>query len=283
MKPPGSVPSEVGSIVLNLILFAAAVYGLLVLFLFIFQRSLLFPADGHAPDRARGAVPDFQVVSIPAQDGTPLLLWMKEPEPGKPVVLYFHGNAGSIEGRAYKARRLADAGYGVVLAEYRGYAGQPGVPSEEAFLSDAWDVYRFASKDAGPLVVYGESLGTGVATGLAARLAGEGTPIKGLILEAPFTSVADAAQHHYPYVPAKWLVRDRFDSSKRIAGINAPLLILHGDQDRTVPQKFGRRLFDAAVEPKTAAWIDGAGHVDVFEAGGDLAVLSFLNDMTVND
>ena len=128
--------------------------------------------------------------------------------------------------------------------------------------------------------LYGESLGTGLAVKLAAAAE---PPLAGVILEAPYTSIAAVAQAHYWYVPAKWLVKDRWDVASRIAAIRAPLLILHGERDRTVPTRFGRALFEAAVAPKEALWLPRASHNDVLDsAEARQRVLTFLSEGSAN-
>ena len=161
-----------------------------------------------------------------------------------------------------------------MLASYRGYGGNPGTPSEAGLAADAraavgWLADRGVEPDC--LVLYGESLGSGVAVRLASQ-----TPVAAVLLESPFSSVADVAQALYPIFPVRALLHDRFDSVARIADIGAPLLVMHGEADRTVPVRFGRRLFDAAAEPKEAWWVAGGGHVDLHRHGASQVVLDFL-------
>ena len=171
-------------------------------------------------------------------DGLSLFSWYLPPRAGRPVIAHFHGNGGHIGYRAERLRRFAGEGYGVLLAEYRGYAGNPGTPCEAGLYADAEAALAFlvAQKIApSQLVLWGELLGSGVAIYLAAQ-----RPVAGVILEAPFTSVAAAAQHHYAFLPAVALVRDRFDSLSRIGRIGAPLLVMHGERDMIVPVRHGR-------------------------------------------
>ena len=162
----------------------------------------------------------------------------------------------------------------MLLAGYRGYGGNPGAPREAGLAADARSAVSWLSEQGvspGCTVLYGESLGSGVAV----RLASE-TPVAAVLLESPFSSIADVGQAHYPIFPLKLLLRDRFDSLSRIADIGAPLLVMHGEADRTVPIRFGRRLFDAAVEPKQAWWVPEGGHVDLHQHGASDVVLNFL-------
>ena len=123
--------------------------------------------------------------------------------------------------------------------------------------------------------IYGESIGTGVAVQMASELGPE-NPVAALVLEAPLTSMDDVAAHHYPYVPARWLIKDHFDSAAKIAGVNTPVLIIHGDRDRTIPVKFGKMLFEAAVEPKESRWLEGGDHNDLYDFGAAQVVVEFL-------
>jgi hypothetical protein len=195
-----------------------------------------------------------------------------------------HGNAGNVAHRAEKVRPFMDQGYGVLLVGYRGYGGNPGAPSEEGLYHDAEAALAFlAAHNVGPdrQILYGESLGSGVAVEMAQRRAAAGAPVAGVVLEAPYTSMPAAAAHHYPFVPASSLIIDKYDSLAKIEQINAPLYIFHGDQDIIVPQSLGRDLFDAADTPKRAQWIDGAGHNDLYDFGAAEGVMDFLRGLEV--
>lgn len=255
-------------------------YGGLLAGLYVFQRQLLYHPSSTVPDRARAGVPDMRVVELRTDDGLGLLGWYKPPAaPDGKLVILFHGNAGNIGHRAHKARRFLDAGFGVLLVSWRGFAGNAGAPSEDGLMRDARAAMGFARAEGfapARIALYGESLGTGMAVAMAEEAARSGTPVAGVVLEAPYTTIPEVAQHHYFYVPATLLVHDKYDSRARIAAIKAPLLIVHGALDRTVPVRFGEELFRNAVEPKQAAWLPEAGHNNVYEFGAGEAVLAFL-------
>lgn len=247
---------------------AAALYGALVGGLYLFQRDLLYLPDTTRPSLARAAIPGVSEIEIGTADGLRLLAWYAPAQPGRPTFLYLHGNGGHIAYRADRARKLTGAGYGLLLAGYRGYGGNPGSPSEDGFHADAEAALAWLADrnvPVGRIVLYGESLGSAVAVRLAAETAVRAAPVAALVLEAPFTSIADVAQHHYPYVPARALVKDRFDAASRIAGVGTPVLIMHGERDRVVPVGFGRALFAAAVEPKRGWFTPGADHGTIFD------------------
>ena len=151
----------------------------------------------------------------------------------RPVIVYFHGNGGHIGYRADRVERFAREGYGVLMLEYRGYGGNPGMPSEAGLFEDAAAALRFVAAQGVPghrLVLYGESLGTGIAVQAATT-----REVGAVVLESPYTSIAAAAQFHYPFIPAAWLVSDRYDSLSRIGQVRAPILMLHGDARRRHP------------------------------------------------
>ena len=255
-------------------------YLVFVVALFALQRTMIYhPGSAPPPSPARMGVPEMKVVVASTEDGLTLSGWFVPPKPEKPLIVLFHGNAGSVADRAFKARRYMDWGYGVLLAEYRGFGGNPGNPSEEGLYADARAWLKFAqAQDLGPdkLVIYGESLGSGPAVRMAWEFAQQKTPIAALVLEAPYTTLADVAQHHYPFVPAKWLVRDRFDSAAIMSAINTPLIVVHGTADGTVPLKFGQALFEAASGPKSAHWIKQAGHNNLYDSPTAEVIDGFL-------
>ncbi len=242
---------------------AAGFYLLVVVGMFVFQRSFLYYPDRQAPDLADAGGEALEVVHTRSADGLELVHWYRPPaSPGGPVVVVFHGNAGHAVDRVAKLRAMLEAGFGVFFAEYRGYGGNPGQPDEPGLTADARAVMALLeARGVGleRIILYGESLGTGVAVKMAVE-----HPVAGLVLEAPFTSIADVAQAHYWYLPARWLLHDKWESLGRIRGVASPILVVHGERDRVIPTRFGRRLFEAAPEPKTALYLPSAGHNDVW-------------------
>ena len=246
---------------------AAVVYGLFMGGLFVFQRSLLYVPPRDRPDINAVGQPDLEVVTLRTADGLELTHWYRPPRsPDGPVIALFHGNAGHIGERVPKYRPLLEAGFGVFFAEYRGYGGNPGRPSEAGLTADGRAVMAFLEErgiEPARIVLYGESLGTSLAIKLAA-----GKPVAGLVLESPPGSIAEVAQAHYWYMPAKWLVLDKWHAIDLIGEVSAPLLLLHGESDRTVPVRFGRRVFEAATGEKEALFLPGGGHVNLYDFPG---------------
>lgn len=259
---------------LALFLGALAAYGALAAGLFLGQRRLLYRPDRAHPDLGELAALGVREVALATTDGLCLLSWYLPPRPGRPVIVYFHGNGGHIGYRAGRLLCFAGEGYGVLMAEYRGYAGNPGTPCEDGLFTDgeaALDFLDDARIAAGRLVLWGESLGSGVAVALAAR-----RQIGCLVLEAPFTSVAKAAQLHYPVIPAALMVRDKFDSLSRIGRVEAPILVLHGERDTVVPARMGHALLAAATAPKEGWFAPEAGHESLSQFGALDAAIAFI-------
>lgn len=243
-----------------------SVYVAICVTMFVAQRRFLYGPDPTSPDRAQAGVSDMRVERLRTADGLELLAWYRAPESERmPVVVYLHGNAGHIGDRGYKMRPLLDAGVGVLLLSYRGYGGNAGEPSEQGLYSDARAAIAFlAAQGIGRerLVIYGESMGSGVAVQIATE-----TPPAALILEAPFTSLTKVAFEKVPYIPVPLLIRDRFDSLSKIGRVHAPLLVIHGERDKTVRIHHGRKLLAAANEPKQGLFLPEAGHNDLYAFG----------------
>ncbi len=249
-------------------------YGAVVALMFFFQRSLMYHPSAHLLEPAGYGVPEMSEVTLNTGDGLALTAWYRAAQDGRQTIAYLHGNGGHIGHRAGKVKAYLNAGYGLLLIGYRGYGTNPGRPTEENLIEDGMAGLKFLENSGvviNQIVLYGESLGTGVATALAQR-----QDVSALILEAPFTSIADVAQHHYFYLPARYLVKDRFDSGQRIRRLKAPLLIIHGERDRIVPWKFGRALFDLAPEPKSFISMPIASHNNLYEFGTAAEVIEFM-------
>jgi fermentation-respiration switch protein FrsA (DUF1100 family) len=255
--------------------YAVAGYALFTGVIGCSQRRLMYHPDSSTPSLADAGVSDMAAVTLKTADGLELLAWHRSPtREAAPTLVYFHGNAGHIGYRGDKVRPYLDAGYGVLLVSWRGYGGNPGSPSETGFYDDARAALDFVEAQGVPgerIVVYGESIGSGPAVQIAKERA-----IGALVLEAPFTSATDLAQRSYWFLPARYILLDRYESKSKIGDIDAPLFIVHGERDRVVPIDMGRELLAAASKPKDARYFPGAGHNDLYDYGADEAVLDFL-------
>ncbi len=261
--------------VLAVIVVLVAIYGGLLALVYVTQRSFIYLPDGRRPDLAlSGAAGIFEAVSLKATDGIATISWYRPAREGTPTLVLFQGNAGNIADRLFKVLPFLQDGWGVLLVGYRGYGGNPGQPTEAGLYADGRAALGYLAQQGvvpGRLVLYGESLGSGVAVQMASEFAAGA-----LVLEAPFTSLGDMAQRQFPYFPARWLVRDRFDSLAKIGRVQAPLLILHGERDTIVPVDFGRRLFEAASGAHQLKLFPEGDHLDLWDHGAARAVIEFV-------
>lgn len=228
--------------------------------MYVWQRHMIYIPAYQTPKPGDYHAQDMQIISLNTEDGVQLKSWYKPAHLGKPTLLYLHGNAGHIGYRMPLAREFIKDGFGVLLLEYRGYGGNPGSPTEQGLYADGRAAMQFLIQQRvqpKQLILYGESLGTGVATQLAVQY-----PVCAVILQSPFTSLTAVARYHYPWNLIKpW---DKFDSLTRIKSINAPLLVLHGKQDRVVPYTQGFRLYNEAIEPKKMAEFAHGDHFNIW-------------------
>ena len=255
------------------LLYAVALSGI-----YAFQRDLqYFPTRRDPAPEALGLT-GVETVALATPDGETLVLWFSPPETGRPVILFLHGNAGEIADRADRLAFYRSRGYGVAFLSWRGYGGSTGSPSEPGLLADtkaAYDYLRAQSIPPERIVLVGESLGTGPAVITAAA-----NPVAAVILEAPYTAAVDIARRAYPWVPVGLLMKDQYRSRDHIAAIRAPLLILHGEKDRVIPQGFGKRLFDLAQDPKTFLSLGPVGHDALFSPATWELEATFIDRLT---
>lgn len=221
----------------------------------------------YYPEREIATTPDtlgfrYEEVWLTAADGVKIQAWfVHSGKTNAPVILFFHGNAGNISHRFEKLNILRDLGADTFIVSYRGYGRSEGRPNEQGTYADADAAYRYLNNKR--VILYGESLGAAVAIDLASRVL-----VGGVIIEEAFTSVPDMGQRLYPFLPVRWLVRNRYDSLSKIARLNAPLLAFHSRQDEVTPFVLGERLFAAAREPKRFVELTG-GHNDAFLASAE--------------
>ncbi|WP_413205461.1 alpha/beta hydrolase [Rhodospirillum sp. A1_3_36] len=262
------------------VLWGALGLGLLWLvlaaFMYFFQRKLQYsPPPGPLPSPEEAGLPEVSPVTLRTEDGLDLVAWYRAASAGAPTVILFHGNAGHLGDRATKARFFLDAGLGVLLVEWRGFAGNPGNPSEAGLLADGRAALSFLrSQGLSPdhWVFYGESLGSGVAFQLAAEEPG---PVA-IVTEGAFTSAVDVGSRRYPLFPVRLLMRDRFSSLDILPSLSMPLLVLHGQQDKVVPPDMGKRLAEVFPGPVETFFPSEGRHVDLFDHGAGPIMEAFL-------
>lgn len=254
---------------------AALGYGSALAMLLWLQGRLIYPLERIRDLPANPAADRLERVTITTRDGLALAVRYRPPAAlDKPAIVLFHGNGEDLSQRVHIAHDLIAAGYGVLLAEYRGYGGNPGKPHEAGLYADGRAALEFVLQRTPRVVVHGYSLGSGIAVQLATEF-----PIDALILEAPFTSMVDVACARYPYMPVRWLLRDRYDNRAKIGAVNAPVLIYGGDADGVIPPRHFARLFAAVRSPRRLVIVEGADHVDVWTRGGSAHVLAFLDGL----
>ena len=261
------------------------------------RKMTYFPetADDLSPARLLLPADRVHAIQLQTDDGLPLNGWhilaegrlspnretsSSELSPRRPLVLFFSGNGGNRAFRIPESGVLTRAGADVFLFDYRGYGDNPGNPSEQALAEDAHAVWRYATREhhVAPerIILYGESLGGAVATRLAAELCTAGTPPGGLVLRSTFSTIVDVAQHHYPLLPVKMLMQERYASVEQILRVTCPILIFHGPHDTIVPYALGRKLFAAAPEKaangvaKQFVDLVHSDHNDAVEADGEI-------------
>ena len=259
----------------SLLIGVVGIVAVLFVLLYVFQRHLIYYPDQQVPQRSAFLAKDMQVIDLQTDDGLMLHAWYKPAaHPNKPVLLIMHGNADNIGSRMPLARSFIDQGDGVLLLEYRGYGGNEGQPTEKGLYADARAGMRFLKKQGVPLdqvVLYGESLGTGVATKMA-----EEYPVCALLLQSPFVSLTAVGRFQYPwiFIPPT----DKFDSFSRMPAIHVPVLMLHGTQDPVVPYIQGRALFNRANAPKQWVELLNKGHKDLWDRDFIHAVNRFIGE-----
>jgi fermentation-respiration switch protein FrsA (DUF1100 family) len=247
------------------------------------QRRLIYFPTAGVPAPEEIGLADVEPVTFATTDGLTLSGWFLASSGPSPrvTVLVLNGNGGNRAHRGALAAALHRQGVHVLLFDYRGYGGNPGSPTEQGLAADSRAARAYLAGrpdvDASRIVYFGESLGTAVAVDLAV----EHQPAA-LVLRSPFTSMADVGRYHYPFLPVRLLLRDRFAAIDRIHRIRAPLLVIAGGQDRIVAIENSRRLYDAAAAPKTLLVVPDADHNDDALVAGDEmieAIVRFLQPL----
>lgn len=251
------------------------VYLFSIGYIFFKQRELLYFPSRPLSEAQMQGLKDFQQTQVTTEDGLTITGYYSAPVDKKPVIIIFHGNASHPVWASHKTYQMRQKGYGVLLAGYRGYGGNPGKPTEKGLYRDGkayLDWVRHKAKDS-PVILYGESLGSGVATELAVKY----PPVAALILDVPFDSAVLTASRIYPYIPlADLLVLDQYRNNDKIRDVKAPVLFLLAGQDNVVSFQAGLDLYDLANEPKTMEVFEKADHMTIYSYGAENKVMEFL-------
>ncbi len=239
--------------------------------MYFLQESMIFPAP-HI-DGSEVKVAGFESVSILTPDGETLSAYYHQSDNYPATILVFHGNGDAAAYQQSKAKALVEAGFGVLLVEYRGYGSSTGSPSETGLIIDGIASYDFVRKmNDAPIGLYAHSLGTGVAVHLATK-----RKVFALVLEAPFDSLQAVAQNRMPWISMELFLRHKFRSDKIIGQIDAPILIVHGRNDAVIPIEYGRRLKNAAPNGTVFMEIPGANHNNLTNFGAVSTAIEFFN------
>ena len=234
-------------------------YLIIVLFVYFYQRSLIYnPSENnYLNDKISFS---YEEIFIETDKNIKLKSWFIEKDLNKfKTILIFHGNAGNLFNRVYKLNELNKLDVNILLISWRGFSGNKGKPTEKNLYRDADESVKWLNNQgviSKNIILYGESLGTGVATEL-----GTSNAFGGIILESPFTSIANAAKIYYPYLPVSIILKDRYDSIGKIKNINTPIFIMHGKMDNIVPQQMGLELFEKANNPKYSYFPEDDDHM----------------------
>ena len=262
---------------LQLFLIIFFLYFFVLVFLYFYQRNLLYHPNENNYSEDKISV-DIKKVKIQTSDNIELLGWYHEKNiKDFKTLIYFHGNAGSLENRIHKLNHFRDMDINFLIIAWRGFSGNEGKPSEKGLYEDGksaidWLIKKGISEK--NLVLYGESLGTGVATHLAQERG-----FAGIILETPFTSMVDAAKIFYPYIPVNLLLKDKFENYKKIKKIDSPILVMHGEIDQIVPFSMGKKIFEMANEPKYSYFTKYDNHMMEYDDNLVKALNSFLKSL----
>lgn len=234
-----------------------------VVALYVLQRDFQYDRTGRMFELSETTLgPDAQVVSIPSADGSKLAAWYEAPKDGKPVIMYFRGNAQSFSREHERYEQWADDGYGFLAFDYRGFPGSPGDVSEASILADSLAAFDWLKAKGYRIVLWGRSLGSGPATWVAKEREADA-----LYLETPFDSAVAVAADRYGFVPVGWLMKDQFHVDDWIKDVTEPVAVAHGTADKTIAVYHGKRVYDLAPN-KRELWIeDGADHADLWARG----------------
>ena len=262
---------------LSIITFILLIYLSVLVYLFFFQRNLLYlpNENNYSGDKIKV---DIEEVQIKTSDNINLLGWFHKKDLNKfKTIVYFHGNAGKLENRIHKLNHFKDMDINFLIISWRGFSENSGKPTEQGLYKDgksAIDWLKNMGLDDKDIILYGESLGTGIAIEIA-----QNKNFAGLILETPFTSMIDAAKNVYPYIPVGLLLKDRYENDKKIKNINIPILVMHGEADQIVPFEMGKKIYEIANKPKYSYFTKYDNHMMEYDEKLVFALTSFIKSL----
>ena len=250
------------------------------LLLYLVQRRLEYYPGGETRSPTEAGLPAAEVLALKTTDGETLEAWHVAAKPGKPTILYFFGNGGRLYFYGKRFARMTETGNGLLAISYRGYGASTGTPTEIGLREDADTAYRYLEARHVPpssIVVFGDSLGSAMAVGIAAK-----HRLAAMVLDSPFSSAVDVAASRYPIFPVRLLMTDAYRSKRLIRQMHMPLLVMHGTADTVVPIRFGRKLFRSANEPKEMIEIEGGAHVVTRDHAVMERALAFIEGLPID-
>ena len=257
----------------NIILILILGYFIFLVLTYIFQRNLLYHPKVNNYS-GESLLINVEKIKIKTSDGINLISWYYKKNLNSKTLLFLHGNAGSLENRINKLNHFANLKLNFLIVAWRGFSGNEGQPTEKGLYEDARSAINWLNskgvmeKD---IIIYGESLGTGVAVEVA-----QNRNFSGIILEAPFSSMIEAGKDKYPILPVKWLLKDKYESSNKIKNIKTPILIMHGKVDNIVPFKMGKKMYELANQPKYFYFSEYDNHMMNFDKNLLIALENFI-------
>jgi uncharacterized protein len=262
---------------LEIVIGILVIYVLVLILLFIFQRNLMYHPEENNYFGDKLEV-DIKKVNIKTSDNINLLGWFHKKDLKKfKTIVYFHGNAGKLENRIHKLNHFKNMDVNFLIIAWRGFSGNDGKPSEGGLYNDGNSAIEWL-KNIGlveeDIVLYGESLGTGIAIQIA-----QNKNFAGLILETPFTSMIQAAKNFYPYIPVSLLLKDKFENDEKINNINIPVLVMHGEADQIVPFWMGKKIYEIANQPKYSYFTKYDDHMMEYDEKLVFALKTFVKSL----
>ena len=230
------------------IILTVSIYLVLLIFLYFYQGKLLYHPNVNSYTEVDNLIPKIEKVSIPTSDNLNLLGWFHKKDISKKTILFFHGNAGSLENRIYKLNHFENFDLNFLIIAWRGFSRNSGKPNEKGLYDDAKSAVNWLESKGikeESIILFGESLGTAVAIEIA-----QNKNFAGIVLESPFTSMVEMGKKYYSFFPVSLLLKDRYESIKKIKNIYIPVLVMHGKKDGIVPFEMGEKIYNYANSPK---------------------------------
>ena len=252
-------------------------YLLILLFMYIFQRTFMYHPNVKNTDSTTVQF-KYKEVYIESEKDIKLKSWHSYLNPNKKTILFFHGNAGELGARTYKLNKFNDLDLNFLIISWRGFSGNNGKPTEQGLYKDAQKAVEWLEKkgiNKKDIILYGESLGTGIAVELATK-----NEYSGIILESPYTSMIDMGKRFYPFLPISILQKDKYNSLKKLSMIKSPILVLHGKSDKLVPFYMGKKIYDAANEPKYYYFPEFDNHMMTYDQDMLKILSNFVNEIS---